>query len=476
MFGIKKLDWLIIKSYIGPLIMTFCVTTFLLLMQFLWKYIDDLVGKGLEWSVIVELLFYASMGILQMSIPLAILCASIYIYGNLGENNELIAIKASGISLPRIMRPLIIVNIIVALMTFVYSNNVLPYSNLRLWSLMFDVRQQRPELNIKEGVFFDGIEKVRMKIGTKNKETNMMYDVMIYDHRNEYGNTNVTIADSASMNVTANEQYLLLTLYGGVRYEDVLDAKDKRSIREKRPFQRQIFSKQQVMFEIEGADFNRTNMDLFKHNSQMQNLSQLIYTVDSLNKKMATRNEGGFEHFFTRNIYKSNLEEQEKYQNIDSVFNSMQVAYQLQATARALNYARAAESYLQTNIVNTTEQNISLNKHRIEMHRKFNLVIACILMFFLGAPFGAIVRKGGLGVPVIFSFLFYLIYYITSMIGEKSVKSAEMAPAEGMWIASYIILAFGIYFTYMATNDRGISNPKLFIQRLLSIVKIKIKD
>ena len=468
MLGIKKLDRLIIKSYVSPFIITFFVTTFILLLQFLWKYIDDLVGKGLDWNIVVELLFYASMGLLEMSLPLAILAASIFVYGNLAENNELIAIKSSGISLPRMMRPLIFVNIVIASLAFVYSNNVLPYSNLRLWSLMFDVRHQRPEINIKEGVFFDGIEKIRIKIEKKNPHTNMMHSIMIYDHRSDNGNTNVTIADSALMQVTPNEQFLMLTLYSGIRYDDLFDNTNPRETREKRPFRQQKFSKQEVLFALDPTEFNRTNLELFRHNARMQNMTQLVTTLDSIKKNKVISNDKAFQHFFTYNVFKSLNTRNEKTSpiSIDSLFENMSEVQKIQAFSRAKNFARSAESYLTTAVDNIVDQNIEFNKHKIELHKKFTLAFSCFIMFFVGAPFGAIVRKGGLGVPIIFSFIFFLVYYIISMIGEKGVKSAEMNAVVGMWFATFIVFVIGVYFTFLATKDRIITSPKQLVENL----------
>ncbi|MDA3883019.1 MAG: LptF/LptG family permease [Bacteroidales bacterium] len=475
MLGIKKLDWLVVRSYLTPFIITFFVTTFILLMQFLWKYIDDLVGKGLEWSVVAELMFYASMGLFEMSLPLAILCASIFVYGNLGENNELIAIKSAGISLVRIMKPLVIVNLLIASLAFVYSNNVLPYSNLRLWSLMFDVRHQRPALNIQEGVFFDGLDNIRIKIESKNINTNMMYNVLIYDHRKEDGNTNVILADSAMMQVTPNEQYLIFSLFNGRRYEELLDARNPRQTRIKRPFQEQKFTKQEVLFELDPTEFDRTNMELFRHNAKMQNLMQLQYTIDSLKAYKKKLNDRSFKHFFMYKIFKgiSVKEEPPLVVPVDSLFYAMNEIYKKQSVSRALDFARMAESYLTTNIDNEHEQNLVFNRHRIELHKKFTLAIACFIMFFVGAPFGAIVRKGGLGIPVIFSFIFFLVYYIISMIGEKGVKSGEMNAVWGMWFATLIVFVIGMIFTYMATHDKVIARPKILIQNLIGILKLK---
>lgn len=468
MLGIKKLDWLIVKSYLLPFVITFFVTTFILLLQFLWKYIDDLVGKGLDFSIIIELFFFASMGLLELSFPLAVLCASVYVYGNLGQNNELIAIKASGISLMRIMRPLIITNVFLACFAFVYANNILPYSNLRLWSLMFDVRQQRPEINIQEGIFYDGIEQIRIKIRSKNQQTNMMYGVMIYDHRKDDGNSNVTTADSAFMQVTPNEQYVILTLYDGVRYEEITDKYSPRETRQKRPFRIQEFSEQQVLFTLDPSDFSRTNMELFRHNVRMQNLPQLLETLDSTKNLKRHLNNRSFEHFFRYNVFKS-LPTDSLYTaqvSTDSLFLRLPIQRKKQAIEKALSLARSADSYLRSNIENYHQQNLSLNRNRIEIHKKITLAFSCFIMFFVGAPFGAIVRKGGLGVPIIFSFIFFLKYYIISMIGEKGVKSAEMDAVFGMWLASGVVLIIGVYFTYLATHDKVITRPGLLLKEL----------
>lgn len=470
MLGIKKLDWFLLKSYLLPLVLTFFVTTFLLLMQFLWRYIDDLVGKGLELKVIVELFFFAAMGILQMSLPLSVLCASIFAYGSMGDTNELIAIKSAGVSLSRMMLPLIIFNVFLMAGAFIYANNVLPYSNLRLWSLMFDVRNQRPEMNIKEGVFFDGIEEVRLKISSKNVNTNMMYDMMIYDHRNNAGNTSVIVADSATMKMTDDKQYLVLTLYSGESYEDVVDRADYTTNRIKRPFRHYSFDKQQVLFELEDYAFSRTNVELFKHNSQMQNVSQLNYMTDSLKLNFEERNGRAFTQFFVNNVCKSldTRNRNTSHVNVDTLVTKLSDTEQIAVVSKALNAARTGESFLLAAVDSKIEQEKELNKLKIELHRKLTLGFACMIMFFVGAPFGALVRKGGFGVPVIASFIFYLLYYVLTMIGEKSVKAATVAPWFGMWYPIIIIFIIGVYLTYLAVTDKGLPSLRPFLNQMMS--------
>ena len=470
MLGIKKLDLFILKSYLVPLVIIFFVTTFLLLMQFLWRYIDDLVGKGLELRIILELFFFAAMGLLQMSLPLAVLCSSIFAYGSMGDTNELIAIKSAGVSLARIMLPLIVFNVILMAGAFVYANNVLPYSNLRLWSLMFDVRNQRPEMNIKEGIFFDGIDQVRLKISSKNTETNMMYDMMIYDHRNNAGNTSVIIADSATMKVTDDKRYLVLTLYSGESYEDVIERGSIDEYRKKRPFRQYSFDKQQVLFELEDYAFSRTNVELFKHNSQMQNVMQLDYMIDSLKLNYQGHNTRSLTQFFINNVYKAkaNDDSLEVMVNVDTLYANMSQEGKLSVAMKALNSARTAESFLLAAVEPTISQEQGLNKFRIEWHKKFTLGFVCMIMFFVGAPFGALVRKGGFGVPVIASFIFYLMYYVLTMIAEKSVKAATISSWFGMWYPIFIILMIGVYLTYLAVNDKGLPSLKPFLSQLMS--------
>lgn len=470
MLGIKKLDLFILKSYLVPLVIIFFVTTFLLLMQFLWRYIDDLVGKGLELRIILELFFFAAMGLLQMSLPLAVLCSSIFAYGSMGDTNELIAIKSAGVSLARIMLPLIVFNVILMAGAFVYANNVLPYSNLRLWSLMFDVRNQRPEMNIKEGIFFDGIDQVRLKISSKNTETNMMYDMMIYDHRNNAGNTSVIIADSATMKVTDDKRYLVLTLYSGKSYEDVIERGSIDEYRKKRPFRQYSFDKQQVLFELEDYAFSRTNVELFKHNSQMQNVMQLDYMIDSLKLNYQGHNTRSLTQFFINNVYKAKANDDSLgvMVNVDTLYANMSQEGKLSVAMKALNSARTAESFLLAAVEPTISQEQGLNKFRIEWHKKFTLGFVCMIMFFVGAPFGALVRKGGFGVPVIASFIFYLMYYVLTMIAEKSVKAATISSWFGMWYPIFIILMIGVYLTYLAVNDKGLPSLKPFLSQLMS--------
>ena len=283
---IKRLYILILKSYLGPFLATFFISLFVLLMQFLWKYVDDLVGKGLGWDIIGQLMFYASSTFVPLALPLAILLSSIMTFGNLGEHSELTAIKASGISLQKMMRPLIITSILTSIAAFYFSNNVLPIANLKMKTLLWDVRQQKPALNIKEGIFFDGIEGYVIKVKKKEKDGQHIGGVLIYNHSNKSGKLDVTSAEKGSMVTTEDKRYLIFTLENGSNY--VEQNNDRKNV-SNFPFQRTKFTKQTMLFDLSPFSLSRTSEDLFKNDYQMMNISQLKFSIDTLDIELKKR-------------------------------------------------------------------------------------------------------------------------------------------------------------------------------------------
>lgn len=464
----KKLHKFIIKSYIGPFVITFFIATFLLLMQFLWKYIDDLVGKGLEWTVILKLMVYASTSLVPMALPLAILLSSIMTFGNLGENYELVALKSSGISLQRIMRPLILFIILVSLSAFFFSNNVMPYTNLKFHSILHDVRNQRPALAIKEGVFYNGIDGYSIKIGKKNKNRNILYNIMIYNHSKKNGNTNVVLADSGMMFMINKDEYLVLKLYNGYKYEEISEKKRTQKNRTY-PFQRDKFDEETITFSLNGFGFKRTDESLWKDNFQMLDINQLDYFIDSLStsynnfKKDFEDNIVSY-HYFKRTDKKdstsvdSMLISNYKYVNTDSAFSTIPINKQKLIIDMALNYARSSKAYISSTSNDLNYRLDWINRYFIEWHRKFTLSISCFILFFIGAPLGAIIRKGGLGMPVVVSVLFFILYYVISITGEKFSREGVLPTYEGMWLSSVILMPLGIFLTYKATTDSSIFN------------------
>jgi lipopolysaccharide export system permease protein len=489
---VKKLHKFILQSYLGPLILTFFIALFVLLMQWLWKYIDELVGKGLEWYIIAKLLLYVSTWLVPMALPLAVLLASIMTFGSLGEYNELTALKSSGISLQRILLPIIVLSVIMSIGAFYFSNHIIPYTNLKMSSLLWDVRQLRPELNIKEGVFFNGIDNYSIKIGEKNKQNNTLYDIMIYNHLKEHkGNINTTIADSGYMKVTPDSRFLVLQLYSGKSYEEQIE-KNVRNADKKHPQRRETFEEQTLMFRLKGFDLTRTDENLFKKHYQMLNLGQLSTAVDSLKITRENRQE-----LFYTNILKSNyfkiipnrdkrnpdtsnimldtIQLYDKSFDIDSVFESLEYEKKKKAIDLALNYARSTNSYIVSSKKDLHNRAKWINRHLIEWHRKFSLSFACLVLFFIGAPLGAIIRKGGLGMPMVVSVLFFLLYYIISITGEKFVREGILPSYQGMWLSSVILLPLGIFLTYKATTDSAVLNIDTYMNFFKRIIKLKNK-
>ncbi|MEA2107291.1 MAG: LptF/LptG family permease, partial [Bacteroidota bacterium] len=495
----KRLHTFILKSYIGPLVLTFFISLFILLMQFLWKYIDDLAGKGLEWTVILELIVYASARLVPMALPLAILLSSIMTFGNFGENFELTAVKSAGISLQRFMSPLIYLIIIISIGAFFYSNHIIPYTNLKTVALIYDVKNQKPELQLKAGMFYNGIDGYSIKIGQKNHKTNLLEEIMIYDHTNNKENIQVTVADSGYMRMTADERNLILTLYNGYSYEEVEENKRRKKERTY-PHQRHKFEKQTVIIDLSGLNFERSDEDLWRNNFQMLSLDQLEFAEDSLSKqfneqiinfknKLTRSNYFKNQHLLEKDIKRIRSSEKKikddytKRERViskkikgnkgiaqvhirkdtlgvnkikpteekdstakevltfipDSIYKTLPIEQKREVIANSLTYARSTQNQINNSKKQFDYKGELIRRHQIEWHRKFTLSFACLVFFFIGAPFGAIIRKGGFGTPVVASILLFILYYMLSISGEKFVRQGVMPAYVGMWISSFVL-------------------------------------
>lgn len=480
----KRLHVYMIKSYLGPFIFTFFITVFLLLMQFLWKYIDEFVGKGLDIFVILELMAYASASFIPMALPLAILLSSIMTFGNLGEHYELVALKSSGISLTRIMMPLIAFSVFLSVAAFGFSNYYLPYANLKFYSLLFDVREQRPEIIIREGIFYNGIDDVSIRISGKNQKTKTMYGVFIFDHRQRAGNNVVIIADSARMDVTPNKQYVILDLFSGIKYEEVRQQNDEEPMGNYYPHQIDEFSSQRITIELEGFAFTRTDESLFKEHYHMLSLTQLQESIDSLNRALTER-----ETDFSKSEKKVVLEKtsDSAMSMVDTVRFDPQVAWfdttwsrcsddtRKAILASALSQAQSKANYIRSTREEFESRQTWIAKHEIQWHLKFSLSVACFILFFIGAPLGAIIRKGGFGLPVVVSVLFFVFYYVISITGEKFAKEGIVAPIAGVWVSSAILLPIGIFLTYKASRESSLFNIEVYLKPLNKVVNFVLR-
>jgi lipopolysaccharide export system permease protein len=462
----KRLHLYIIKRFIGPLIVTLLISLFVLLMQFLWVYLDDLVGKGLDLNIIVEFLIYTLAMLMPMALPLSMLLASIMTFGDMGENNELLAMKAAGISLFRIMKPVIIVSILLSIGAFQFANTVIPVSYKKLIALMASIRQMRPEIVVKEGMFSNDIDNFSIRVGRKSMDGSMLYDIMIYDHRNDRGNESVTVADSGTMKITTDKRYMILNLYTGETHEEV-QSNDRESTGY--PIRMDKFNKQTLYSKLQGMELERKDESIFRNQFRALNNKQLQYFVDSISKQVEFSNtEQALSIVYpapvtiamttlarksTDALPKLRLH---KYIDIDSLLqNSIQpIRKQLieGALTNARNNLRVIKQVDEMNVANTR----MLNRFDTEWHKKYTYSIACLIFFFIGAPLGAIIRKGGLGMPLVVSVMLFIFYWVISTTGEKYVREATHGLWFGVWFSTFVFLPAGIFLTYKAVTDSTI--------------------
>lgn len=481
----KKLDRFVLKSFIGPLVLTFFIVLIILILQFLWMYIDELAGKGLEFKILAELLFQFSLTFVPMAFPLAILLASLMTFGNMGEFSELTALKSSGISLQRIMRPIIFLVAFLSLVSFFFSNNVQPYSNRKARTLLYDIRRKRPELNIQAGTFNNSIDGFSIKITSKDPFTNKLEKLIIYDHRDKRGNVAVTVADSGYMKVTPDETGMIMTLYNGYSYNE-LEEKNVSTSNKRYPFRKDYFKEQSIVVSLRGFDLERSSNDLFKFNSAVQNVSQLRHFIDSMGKNNTQKRENYFKEFNITRIYSERNYKPPSAPPSDSVsvsrlpvfntralFDSLSLANRREAIAQAIDNVKNSTNYLSQKEVFIHNETRTIRQFQVDLQKKFTLSFACLVFFMIGAPLGAIIRKGGLGTPTVISILFFVVYYVITISAEKLVKEDLVSTFAGMWAASFILLPIGLFLTYKATTDSSILNVEtyfLFFKKLKDLV------
>lgn len=449
------------KSFILPLIATFFICVFILLMQFLWKYIDDLVGKGLEWYIIAELLFYAALVLVPMALPLAVLLASIMTFGNLGENNELFAMKSGGISLYRIMAPLFIAAIVISIASYLFSNNILPYTNLKMRSLLMSIQHQRPEISIQNGIFSEPVEYFSIK-ADKNNKTGVLKNILIYDHRKNSTNNNVTTAETGTFKITEDKAFLIIDLQNGHQYEEV-KSKNSKSLQ----FQRNSFKHQRSYIQLDNIGLDRDNEDFFKDNFEMLNNQQLRQNIDSIKNNLNTSlfyaSKNTFSYYLMKYLPKKEnilvdsippiVVNPHNFYDFDSIYNSLNKIQKKEIINKMINDARSTKISYE---IAQDELNSNLRliaRHEIEWYRKFTYALACLIFFIIGASLGAIIRKGGFGVPVIISIAFFLSYYIISIAFENAVRELVFTSFFGMLASTFILIPIAAVLAIKATNE-----------------------
>ena len=471
----KKLYRYITKSFLGTFVLTFFIVVFIWVMQFVWLYVDDLVGKGLEFKIIAELLFYTSITAIPMSLPLALLLALLMCFGNLGEHYELVAMKASGVSMWRSMRPLLYFSLMLSVMAFFISNSLIPIATLKWRTLLTDVQRQKLAFNIKEGVFYKDIENYVIFVDKKGKDGSHIYGVNIYDHSDHTGNTKIISADSGMMAMSPNQRNIIFTLYNGYNYTDIISDNSK----EKRPFERMSFKQEQIKFSLASFDLTRSSEDMYKSYQQMMNIRQLSHSLDSLERRLENKQENftqGFERRWANYNALSLPEPRVDTMAADTgiillwpLLDNFEGERRKAIVNLAMNTAQNAKDNVAFNKLDLGSQTENINKHKKEWHKKFTLSIACIIFFFIGAPLGSIIRKGGLGLPVVISVVFFIIYHLISTICERMAVFGDLNMFLGVWLSSIVLMPVGLFFTFKATTDAALFDGdswKKFFQRL----------
>ena len=473
----KKLDQFILRSFIGPFIAILLVVVFILMMQFLWLYIDELVGKGLSFKVILEFLGWGSATLLPLSLPLATLLASMMTLGTLGENNELLAIKAAGISLQRVLIPLCAVCLIVSIGAFFVSNDLIPVAYNKIYTLRDDIGKTKEEIKIPTKTFYNGIEGYILRVNERNDETGIMHGVMVYNHTGNKGNTSLTLADSAEMRMSKDKSYLTFVMYNGSNYEETNTKKYRDTTLQ---LQKIDFEKQSIVIPLKNYAFQKSDSSRFNDQVKSMNLKQLNESQDSIGRLNAEGKVANLKTLSESRLIRYNnqldtgyhlttpftLEEINTWKDIDDEIKAYDKAKR-NAEELQMNIATfARERYHHTFILRLID---------IEILKKFALSIACLIFFFIGAPLGALIRKGGLGTPAIISVLFFVAYWVIDISGVKLARDGAVSPFSGVFFSSYVLLPTGLYLTWKAINDSAIFNMDA-IKSLFRKIKTKIME
>ena len=440
----------------GTFIFTFFIVIFVLLMQFLWVYVDDFVGKGLSLKIIGELFFHASLTFVPMALPLAILLASIMSFGDLGEHYELVAMKASGISIWKAMKPLLVFSIMLAGLAFIFSNSINPIATLKFKTLLFDIRKQKLAFDIKEGVFYKDIENYVIYVDRKGEDGSTIYGVKIYDHTDREGENKIIVADSGSMALSPNQRTIIFTLHHGFNYTE--DNSDKQNFRTHRPFERMSFKEEQIKFSLESFDMTRSSEDLFKSYQAMMNIHQLSTALDSLEVRYDERKDKFSESFIKRlSHYQNNTEATDTTTTLQwPLLDHLDPSRRAAVLDVAVSISRNAKENVAFHKQDFSAQELNIKRHKKEWHKKFTLSFACIIFFFIGAPLGTIIRRGGLGLPVVISVLFFVIYYIVSTVAERTAEFGDLNMFLGVWLSTLLLFPIGLFLTFKATSDSSL--------------------
>ncbi len=477
MLRIKKLYLFVIKSFLQLFAGTFLVCLFIFMMQFLWQKIEDLVGKGLEIWVLAQFFFYSALMLIPMSLPLAILLATLITFGNFGERCELLAMKAAGIPLIKVMRPLIVVVICISGLSFYFQNIIGPRATTELYALIFSMKQKSPELDIPEGAFYHELDGYNLYVQKKDKDTGMLYDVMIYNFSDGFENAHIIVADSGRMEMTPDKKYLNLHLYSGEQFENL---KTQSMAQKNVPYRRESFREKHSLIEFD-ANFNQMDASVLSNQAAAKGMKELGHSIDSMNARFDSIGRGYYTDSRRITYKKVDLTSADSTQleqnparsiNVDSLFNVQSHKKREQLIQSAMNRVQSQSSDLSMKSFITSDGDKNIRRHQKFWWEKITLSLACIIFFFIGAPLGAIIRKGGLGMPVIISVVLFIFYYIIENTGSKMAREGELQMWFGVWISTMVLVPLGAWLTYKANGDSVVFNIdayKAFFMKLLGL-------
>ena len=482
MFRIKKLDIFITKQFGLLFVATFFICQFVLMMQFLWRYVDEVIGKGLSIEVLAQFFWYMGLMLMPQAFPLAILLSSLIAFGNLGESSELTAIKAAGISLMQAFRPLIIISVLMAGVSFYFQNVIGPSANQDFYRLLLGMKQKSPELDIPEGIFYAGIPNSNIYVQKKDLNTGMLYGIMIYRMTGSYEDQAIILADSGMMQSTAEKKHLVLTLYNGVWNENMRsqDLAGTANV----PYRRETFATKRIVLEFDG-NFSLADLDDISSDARAKSLGRIIHDIDSINEfndsvGHAFYREAKGYYFRLPGISKEDslkiLKEVARQPvSFDTLFNRLSSQQKQEAIRNAMNNVQSLSSDLEMKGTYAKALHRRTRTHQIQAILKFTLAFTCIIFFFIGAPLGAIIRKGGLGVPVIISVLVFIVYYILDSTGQKMARDDQWTVTYGMLISTVILTPVAAFFTYKANKDSAVFNIDMYKHVLYKILGLRSK-
>lgn len=463
-----------LQTFLPLFIMTFGICLFIVLMQFLWKYIDDMVGKGLDMLVLGEMFIYAALFLVPMALPLAILLSSLMTFGTLGERLELLAMKSAGISLIHIMRPLIIFVCFISVGAFFFQNNAMPVVQVKLFSLLHSIRQKSPELNIPESVFYTEIQGYNVYVKKKEKDSGLLKNIMIYDYSAGFNNAMVIVADSGRLKMSADKLFLILSLYNGEAFQNMKKQSPTARVKEEAvPYRRESFRSKEILIEFD-ANLTRTDESFFQNLYIGKNLDNLQSSIDSMSTRLDSIRSIYSNEVYTSSYKKSfqgdAVPQASLVMNFDSLYQAESPSNKATLLSRVKSYVEYMKSDYFFKGATISDESTKLRRHYMEWHTKFTISFACLMFFFIGAPLGAIIRKGGLGMPVVLSIILFIFYYVVNNIGGKMARDGVWPAWEGMWFSSAILVMLGTFLTYKAVNDSVILNADTYVNALKNLI------